>query len=378
VILPDVPIPGPIISISPTLYETLLTCPARAAWLANGRHDLLVQHPSAILDPCFHDVMEAAQRRQITGDPDECRSAARILFDNIAIRIHSEAHPLIRVKFPVSVKLPFYNLFRERAAALAADYAAQRQDGAGGGCDVFAVIAESRFESFDGLIVGRPDLVNISQAEVVDYKTGLAGDQPWRISEREARQLSLYVYLTNEAGLYISRGVIMRGNGERATIDIPPEMADAEAQRARNELARYDARIDGESFQDLAHPTPDACRMCPCQPICEAFWDAADTSWREACGVHIEGAIADMSTATVQGTSLLTMVIEASRGTLGAGEVTVEQIPESWTTADGDRCPDTGDVVRLVGARLVDDEVWAVRGDRVMTSLWRVEAGSED
>jgi hypothetical protein len=320
--------------------------------------------------------MEAAQKGRITGDPDESQPAARILFDNIAARLHREAHPLIRVKFPVPVKLPFYNLFRERAAALAAGYAAQRQEGAGGGSGVFATISESRFESSDGIITGRPDLVDVSQAEVVDYKTGTAADEPWRVSEREARQLRLYVYLTNEAGLHISRGVIVRGNGESAAIDIPPEIADAEAQRARDELAKYDARIEGESFQDLARPTPDACRVCPCQPICEAFWDAADASWQEMCGVHVEGTVADMSIATVQGISLLTMVVEASRGTLGAGALTIEQIPENWTTADGDRPPETGDVVRLVDARLVDEEVRAVRADRVMTSLWRVEAKS--
>jgi hypothetical protein len=320
--------------------------------------------------------MEAAQKGKITGDPDESRPAARILFDNIASRIHSEAHPLIRVKFPAPTKLPFYNLFRERAAALAADYAAQRQEGAGGGSGVFATIAESWFESSDELIVGRPDLVDVSRAEVVDYKSGQAAGEPWRVSEREARQLSLYVYLANEAGLHISRGVIVRGSGESAAIDIPLNRAEAEAQRARDELAKYNARIDSESFQDLAHPAPDACRMCPCQPICNAFWDAADASWQEACGVHIEGVVADMSMATVQGTSLLTMVVEASRGTLGAGTVTIEQIPESWTTADGDRPPETGDVVRIVDARLVDDEVRAVRVDRVMTSLWRVEAQS--
>ena len=36
-ILPDPPTPGLINSVSPTLYETLLSCPARAAWLTNGR-----------------------------------------------------------------------------------------------------------------------------------------------------------------------------------------------------------------------------------------------------------------------------------------------------------------------------------------------------
>jgi hypothetical protein len=320
--------------------------------------------------------MEAAQKGKITGDSDESRPAARLLFDNVAARMHSGSHPLIKMKFSIPQKLPFYNLYRERAATLAAEYAAQRQGGAGGGSGVFATIAESRFASSDGIITGRPDLVDVSQAEVVDYKTGIPADEPWRVSEREARQLRLYVYLTNEAGLHISRGVIVRGNGESAAIDIPPEMADAEAQRARDELAKYDARIEGESFQDLARPMPDSCRVCPCQPICEAFWDAADATWQETCGIHVEGTVADMSIATVQGISLLTMVVEASRGTLGAGAVTIEQIPESWTTADGDRPPETGDVVRLVDARLVDDEVRAVRGDRVMTSLWRVEACS--
>jgi PD-(D/E)XK nuclease superfamily len=377
VIIPRPPIPSPIKSISPTLYETLLACPARAAWVASGHRDKLVPHPSAILGTCFHRVMEAVQRTEITGSPDECRLRARSLFDDSAGRIHSDAHPLIRVKFPVPEKLPFYNLFRERAAELAARYAAQRQESAVQHSRGHAAIAERRFESSDGLIIGQPDLVDVTHREVIDYKTGRA-DEPWRVSEREARQLSLYAHLADEAGIDISRGVIVRGNGESAAIDIPPEMAAAEARRARDELARYNARIDGESFYDLARPSPDSCRMCPCQPMCEAFWETTNSTWQDTCGVHIEGVIVDVETATVQGIPLLTLGVEASRGTVETAAVTIEQMPLSWTTADGDRPPEPGDVGRLVDARQVD--AWqvdgelreVVRADRVTTSLWRV------
>ena len=373
---PNPPTPSRIDRISPTLYETLLGCPAKASWIVFGRHDLVAAHPLAILGTCFHEVMEAVQKGQISGSADECRDAARDRFDQRATSLHASAHALLKVKFPSPVKLPFYNLFRERAAILAAERCGRVQDGPTSGSDGEAAIAERRFTSADGLLVGRPDLIDVQRAEIVDYKTGVAVEDGWRVSEREARQLNLYAYLAGQAGIAVSRGTIVRGDGETATIEIPELTAEEEAEHARAALAEYNAAVDGRSFSDLARPAPDGCRMCPCIPICEPFWQAADPSWQDSCGVHLEGIVVALDHATVQATPLVSLQVDASRGTLGSATVFAEQIPVAWTTVDGDREPEVGDIMRIVDGHLISPEdPIIVRADRSMTSVWRVGPG---
>jgi hypothetical protein len=319
--------------------------------------------------------MEDVQKGRISGNADECRAAARDSFDALAARIHEDAHPLLKVKFPSPVKLPYYNLFRERAAVLAGEYCGRASDGASSGSNGQGTVAEQRFTSSDGLIVGRPDLIDVGSSEVIDYKTGLATEDDWRVSEREARQLNLYVYLASEAGLSLSRGTIIRGNGATATIDVAPAAAEAEAQNARDALAAYNASLEGRTFYDLARPTPDNCHMCPCIPMCEPFWAASDPTWQESCGIHVEGAVVALERSTMQATALVSLEVEVSRGTVGAAKVSVEQVPLLWATADGDREPRVGDVIRIVDARLtsLEDPV-VVRADRIMTAIWRMEA----
>jgi hypothetical protein len=375
-LIPDPPLPGPIEHISPTLYETLLTCPAKATWSAFGQRDALAPHPAALLGTCFHGVMQAAQNGMISGSADERRADAREWFDRLAAAVLRDSHPLLKVKFTSPEKLPYYNLFRERAAILADEHSSRFQEGKATLPAGPASLAEQRFASSDGTIVGRPDLIDVARSEVVDYKTGLRAEQAWKVSDREARQLKLYAYLASEAGFTISGGRVTRGNGEAATIGITPEAAQAEAQSARKTLAHFNASVDGQSFYDLASPTPDNCQMCPCIPICEPFWRAADLSWREACGTHAEGRVSAVEQRSVQATSLVSLSVEVSRGTLGEAATSIEQVPLSWVTADGDRVPEVGDVIRVVDGRLPNpDDPTVVRADRTMTSLWRVEPG---
>lgn len=373
-LIPDPPSPGPIEHISPTLYETLLTCPAKATWSAFGQRNALAPHPVALLGTCFHGVMQAAQNGMISGSADEYRADAREWFDRLASAALRDNHALLKVKFPSPEKLPYYNLFRERAAILADEHSSRFQEGEAALPAGQASFAEQRFASSDGTIVGRPDLIDVARSEVVDYKTGLRAEEAWKVSDREARQLKLYAYLACEAGFTISGGRVIRGNGEAATIGITPEAAQAEAQSARETLAHFNASIDAQSFYDLAWPTPDNCQMCPCIPICEPFWRAAEPSWREACGTHAEGRVSVAEQRSVQATSLVSLSVEVSRGTLGEAATSIEQVPLSWITADGDRVPEVGDVIRVVDGRLPNpDDPTVVRADRTMTSLWRVE-----
>ena len=101
---PNPPTPSRIDRISPTLYETLLGCPAEASWIVFGRHDLVAAHPLAILGTCFHEVLEAVQKGQISGSADECREAARDRFDQRATHLHGSASRTAEGEVPLTRK----------------------------------------------------------------------------------------------------------------------------------------------------------------------------------------------------------------------------------------------------------------------------------
>jgi hypothetical protein len=373
--IPEVPAPTRIDHITPSLYEELLVCPAKVTWASGGDRNALPPHPMALLGVAFHGVMEAAQRAELGENVDLRRRNARELFDHIADSLHAEAHPLLRVKFPATQKLPYYNLVRERVALLASEAEAPPPATTEGAFGSPARLSERRFSSADGTIAGRPDLVDVNNAEVIDYKAGQGADDATIVTDREARQLRLYAYLAHEAGIDIRRGTVVRGEGTRVSIQIPKETAEEEAVRARQAMVDYNASIERSSFAQLARPVPDSCRVCRCIPLCEAFWEAADCGWFAESSVHcIEGTVVELEEVTMQGVPVATLGVEVRRGTSERGTASFEQVPVSWFEADGDRGPTTGDVVRIVNGHVTHlHDPMIVRPDRTMTSIWRVE-----
>lgn len=373
--IPSPPRPTPLESVSPSSYELLLTCDARAAWAASALRGLVPQHPAALLGTCFHAVAEAAQRRAVSGSETDVRAQARELFDELARFGHAEAHPLLRAKFPTPEKLPFYNLLRERAVVLAVEIVVPRASEAPHASADPAQVAERRFRSADGFLVGRPDLLNTAAGEIVDYKTGMRTAEPWRVSPREGRQLRLYAYLASEAGIETTRGTIVRGDGQKASIPISKAEAQADAQQARLAGQRYnDSVAAGATFDDLAAPSSENCAFCPCIPLCERFWAEAEPSWVETAGVHLEGIVSGVRTSSVSGTNLVSLEVQAARGTIPPGAAVVEQIPEAWTTADGSPPIRVGDSVRVIDGRVAySGDSTVIRADRTMTAVWHLE-----
>jgi hypothetical protein len=375
--VPDAPGVTPLQHLSPSVYEALFRCRALAAWAAFGDRGTLPQHPKAFLGVCLHGVVEDAHNGRLAGSDGEGRpAAARNLFDERARFLYDHAHPLIRVKFSSPERLPYYNLFRERAALEAAASAERIERGVPSAnatqpAPELRLYAEKKLLSRDGLLVGRPDLIDAVAQEVVDYKTGAPQDEAVdAVSEAEARQLRLYVHLAQDNGLPVSRAVVARPDGRCASIDVSREEANAEGRRARDLLAKYNSGA-GVAFSEAAQPSPESCRFCPCIPLCEAFWRAASPTWEDQCGVQLEGHVAAVEESTVQGMKLMTLRVQVQRGTVAAGEAFVEQIPEAWTTADGSNPPREGAVVRIVHARRAGDDVPPViRVDRTATSVW--------
>ncbi len=362
--------------VSPSLYEALLRCRARAAWTAYGDRSTVPQHPKALLGVCLHAVVEEAHKGALAGTNGDARlAAAKQAFDRRAVLLYEEAHPLLRAKFSSPERLPYYNLSRERAA-LEAVAAAHRVEGAGAGVSPghgppASLHAERKLVSRDALLVGRPDLIDTSAGEVLDFKTGASLDEAANaVSPAEGRQLRLYVHLAHENGLAVSRAVIARADGRRASMDVSRAEADEEGRKARQLLAEFNAGA-GVPFQEAAQASPQGCRFCPCIPFCDAFWQAASSSWSEHCGVHVEGEVESVDEATVQGMRLMTLRLRVRRGTVGAEEAFVEQVPVAWAACDGSSAPQKGDVLRIVHVHRAGEESPAlIRVDRTATSVW--------
>jgi hypothetical protein len=363
--LPDLPKATAIAHVSPSLYEALLSCRAKALWYAHGRSGAAPQHPMALLGTCFHEVMEASAEGLL--DRNDPRTDARSRFDQLATEAHERAHPLLRLKFPRPEKMPYYHLLRERAAVVAS-----RSAPSGTAVGRSGHVVETTLTSRDGLVRGRPDKIDGASEEIFDFKTGyVAEGLEWVVSDKEARQLRLYAHLAAESAITVRRGTIVRGGGQTATIDLTMQEVADEASAARAELAGFnDAVARGAEFDDLAAPGPESCRFCACIPFCEAFWGRADLSWREDLGAHAEGVVASATSSSVQGAELVSFELDVSAGTTPRGSTWVEHVPSAWVEADGSAAAEHGDAVRVVDGRLTSEAPAVIRPDRVMTSVW--------
>lgn len=375
--LPDVPKTGHFTRLTPTLYEAALSCKARARWTAFGDRSALPQHPQAILGSALHAVMEAAHKGKLA-NADQ-RMAARMHFDVAVKELYERSHPLVRRKFSSQERLPYYYLFRERAALLAMDAATTNQ-GATHSSEVPSEAASQRagaeqwLETTDGLLAGRSDYINAAAGEVVDYKTGAAPEDAEGMYDSEARQLRFYAHLALSSGIRVKQGVIVRADGRRIAVGITEKEAAAEGERARQTLAALNSATE-KPFEELAEPSARGCRYCPCIPFCESFWQKASSDWAADLGLHAEGRVTSVSRGITQNMALLTIDMLVERGTVAAGPAVVEQLPESWAVADGTAAPQAGDLVRITHVRVhaVQQTPTLIRADRVASTIWTVE-----
>lgn len=369
-----VPIPPAIKKIeriSPTLYEAALKCTSRAAWLAGGDRKLMPSHPRALLGIGVHAVLEHTRSGAIAGATEgERRADAERLFDEKMRDLFPAAHPLLHAKFDGADRLPFYNLFRARAAQMAVDEAVppgERRGQRGSQASTSGPSVEAALISKNGRVGGRIDVLDAANATVIDYKTGVAGDSG-AVTDGELRQLRLYAYLANENGIAITRGVIERADRTRAEVPISPAQAADEGRRAIAVLDEYNQHV-GKPFDSAAAPSPDACRYCPCIPFCEAFWKNAETQWAAQCGTHIEGVV-----ESVEGGALVSINVNLTRGAGEKGPSVVTRLSREWLVFPGATLPQPQQTVRVTDAAYVEDSSAPAvfRADRIATAVWVV------
>ena len=108
---------------SPTTYEAILKCIARAAWLVSATTSFCHLIPGALLGTALHFVLERARSGDVKANSEDQRLLeAGLLFDEKMKELFMEAHPMLRAKFDNQQLLPFYNLYRARAAQMAAEF----------------------------------------------------------------------------------------------------------------------------------------------------------------------------------------------------------------------------------------------------------------
>lgn len=378
---PRPPKPSKLRRLSPSTYEAARCCKARTAWLALGDRGELPQSPAAILGLCFHKVAAAAQAGQLRGGGGNVGSAARRLFDEAAEELFTRSHEVFKAKFGAKERLPCYYLRREESAALARTISPdepQHQEHRISKQKPPAKGIEQSLQSKDGLLYGRPDLINAGASEVVDYKTRRESpDSPDEVTDQELRQLHLYAHLADENGVKIQRGTIVLADGRRLTVELDEGEVRREARSARAMLESYNAAVgDKTTFEEIASPSAENCRYCPCMVLCEAFWKLAEPSWREIVGTHAQGKLTAISKATVQGINLITLRLERTGGTIeDSGEIVLEQVPEEWLLGRRSSSPSQGDVVRIINARaaVCTTERTIIRADRAATETWIVK-----
>lgn len=365
-LLPEPPSVQAMDRISPSRYEAALKCTARASWLVGGNRRTVPGHPRAILGTAHHATLEAAHRGQLPGaTPDEVRVAAGRFFDERMQTLHRSEHPLLRAKFSEAVQVPYYNLYRARVARRAADLHEKVRSGKVRLHSAPLNVTEATLTSRDGRIVGRPDLVDNSVGQVVDYKTG-APTEDGEMHEHERRQLRLYAFLARESGHAVNAGVIERSTRDRQTLPISAEDGEREAQAALATLDQYNAKT-GRSFESVATPSPAACRRCPCIPFCNAFWLKADSSWADECGTHIQGDV-----TSVDGAELVSIRLTVSHGSGPRGPAVLDRYARAWLRAADSAVPDEGRAVRIVDvAQVPETEAPTIfRSIRASTAVW--------
>ena len=85
----------------------------------------------------------------------------------------------------------------------------------------------------------------------------------------------------------------------------------------------------------------------------------------------MEGAV-----EAVEGTSLVSIHLKASRGTGPTGKTVIAKFSRDWLTLNEIDLPRTGEIVRVTDAGYAPDasSPAELRADRDMTAVWRTQA----
>jgi hypothetical protein len=182
-------------------------------------------------------------------------------------------------------------------------------------------------EALNGLLHGRADVIRrLPEPEIEDYKTGsLLDADTGAIKESYRTQMMLYAVLEHESsGVWPKRATLVPLEGSPITIDIDPAAATAAAEAAVAQLGTFNDHVEqGTPVDQLAAPSPDACRFCGYAIQCPAFWSSASTGWRDEAIIAVAGQISDREESRL---STFSAKVDSVAGSLGPGPCLLYQL----------------------------------------------------
>jgi RecB family exonuclease len=280
-------------------------------------HQFVLGQPKAWLGTAYHAVLEGAAS---SGGAAAYEAA---WLDAINEQ-HDRAgqHPLDQ-RFGPPERWPGYHLIRAMALLRAQEVGSRSSStGRAGASEGGEVAREQWLSGAGGRLVGRPDLVRGDA--VIDYKTGDIHERGDSSAAKASyvRQLQIYAFLVNErTGRWPARGVLLPMEGPPLEVELEPAACERAAAEAVSLLDQYNRKIEaGVSSTSFASPSPDACRWCPYQVLCPAFWTAAAESWSDQIGAAAIGGPASAAPRPIHGGAALALSVTADEGTGPRGE----------------------------------------------------------
>ena len=219
-------------------------------------------------------------------------------------------------------------------------------------------IRERSFLAYGGRLVGRPDVIR--RPEIIDYKTGGIAEYDDETGAEVTkasyvRQLRIYGYLVKETlGWWPERGILLPLAGVGIEVVITPADCEREAAEAIALLDAYNERIASEKNpNNLAEPSPLACKWCPYKILCGAFWSKASPDWSGTLdGASVEGLVCENPQSTHGGVAVA-ITLEIERGTETPRRVQIA--PLNSHIHSGVTTLTQGERVRLIGLRTRPD-----------------------
>jgi len=341
-------------AVSPSLAEVLRLCPLRAGLSrADGASQFVLGQPKAWLGTAYHSVLENAADGGAAA-ADEAAWLAAISLQHDRARRHS-----LDQRFGPPERWPGYQLVRAMALMRAREFAkASRGAGRSGASEGGEAAREQWLSAANGRLVGRPDLIRGDA--VIDYKTGDVHEQGDSSIAKGSyvRQLQIYALLVKErTGRWPARGVLLPMEGPPFEVAMEPAACERAAADAVSLLEQYNRRMEsGGVPARLASPTPEACRRCPYQILCPAFWAAATDSWTGQIGAAAVGGCAQAAPRPIHGGAAFALSIAADEGTGPLGELGLAPLNPAVHTSLAK--VQTGGRVRVTGlARRADGTV---------------------
>jgi len=346
-------------STTPTLVETMRACLLRAGFSrARGSRLYVLGNPKAWLGSAYHEVLEGLPSLTSERLETVVLQRAEDRWNQAIARLEREAaaHPLDHRFGPATTWKGYYLVFetlRMRVAELSKKLGLHvHEEAAGCGQGMNKAVREQGFTALSGKLRGRIDLVDGN--EIIDYKTGAlfeheTSDAAPQLKAAYVRQLRIYGYLVHAVTAHWpSRGLLYPLIGAPVAVDLEPRMCEAEAADAVRLLERYNDMVAaGGNTDNLASPSPEACRWCPFKTICPSFWTRADQSWAGVLdGEAICGPVVK-SPQAIHGGRAWSIALRADAGTVGPGEVVMS--PLSAAVHPGVAQISQGDRVRVVG-----------------------------